>query len=276
MNYRHAYHAGNFADVHKHATLTLLLAHLRGKDSAFHVFDGHAGVGLYDLQSPEPGKTGEFRDGIARLMGVAPPEPTLADYLATVAAVNLEGALRFYPGSPWLIRHALRPDDRLTCVELHPDDAARLRARFGGDRQVNVRHDDTYRALKALLPPRRRRGLVLLDPPFEAADEAQRLISGLTEALRRWPTGIYAVWYPIKAVAAAARFTAELAQCGRPCLTSELMRGSGEDETRLNGSGLALVNPPWQLDRQLTSLLKLLHERLGCRGKTIVRWLAHE
>jgi 23S rRNA (adenine2030-N6)-methyltransferase len=276
MNYRHAYHAGNFADVHKHATLTLLLAHLRAKDSAFHVLDCHAGVGLYDLQAPEPGKTGEFRDGVARLWDVAPPDPALADYLAAVAAINPEGPPRFYPGSPWLIRQALRPDDRLTCVELHPDDAARLRAHFGGDRQVSVRQEDAYRALKALLPPRQRRGLVLLDPPYEAAEEAQRLISGLTEALRRWPTGIYAVWYPIKAVAEAARFTAELAQCGRPCLTSELMQGSGEDVTRLNGSGLALINPPWRLDRQLTPLLPLLHDRLGCRGKTSVRWLARE
>jgi 23S rRNA (adenine2030-N6)-methyltransferase len=274
MNYRHAYHAGNFADVHKHAILTLLLAHLRRKETPFHVLDTHAGIGRYDLSGVEAGKTGEFAGGIGRLLA-GPDHPLLAAYLERVRAENPPGALRFYPGSPLLARSYLREEDRLTLNELHPEDAAALRALFKRDRQVTLREEDAYQALKACLPPKERRGLVLVDPPYEVTDEFQRIAKGLAEALKRWPTGIYALWYPIKSPAEVARFKDELVNFGKPCLTSELMLRMPDDETRLNGSGLALINPPWQLDEQLAALLPLLHEALGCRGETHLRWLVH-
>jgi 23S rRNA (adenine2030-N6)-methyltransferase len=272
MNYRHAYHAGNFADVHKHAVLTLLLAHLRRKETPFHVLDTHAGIGRYDLSGVEAGKTGEFADGIARLLA-GPDDPLLDAYLGLVRAENAEGALRFYPGSPCLTRANLRDDDRMTLVELHPEDAETVRALFKRDRQVIIREEDAYQALKACLPPKERRGLVLVDPPYEVRDEFQRMVKGMGEALRRWPTGIYALWYPIKSPAEVARFTDELVNFGKPCLVSELMLRKPTDETKLNGSGLAVINPPWQLDEQMESLLPLLHERLGCQGRTHLQWL---
>jgi 23S rRNA (adenine2030-N6)-methyltransferase len=273
MNYRHAYHAGNFADVHKHAVLTLLLAHLRRKETPFHVLDTHAGIGRYDLFGEEAGKTGEYEDGIRKLMTPPLDHPLLTPYLDLVRAENSGDAAHFYPGSPCLIRASLRENDRATFVELHPEDASALRGLFRRDLQVTVREEDAYQALKACLPPKERRGLVLIDPPYEDRGEFQRMIKGLAEALKRWPTGIYAIWYPIKSKAEVARFTDELINFGKPCLTSELMRYETEDESKLNGSGLALINPPYQLDEQLGSLLPLLHKRLGCRGKTHLQWL---
>ena len=273
MNYRHAYHAGNFADVHKHAILTLLLAHLRRKETPFHVLDTHAGIGRYDLFGEQAGKTGEYQDGIRKLMTPPLDHPLLTPYLDLVRAENSDDAVHFYPGSPCLIRASLRDGDRMTLVELHPEDAETLRGLFRRDGSVTIREEDAYQALKACLPPKERRGLVLIDPPYEVTDEFQRLIKGLNDALKRWPTGIYALWYPIKSEAECKRFTDELINFGKPCLTSELMRYETDDETRLNGSGLALINPPWQLDEQLEVLLPLLHKRLGCRGKTHLRWL---
>ncbi len=272
MNYRHAYHAGNFADVHKHAILTLLLGHLRKKDTPFHVLDTHAGIGRYDLSGVEAGKTGEFEGGIARLLG-GTDHPLLSAYLDLVRAENTPGQLRFYPGSPVLTRAHLRAHDRLTLVELHPEDAATVRDLFQRDRQVIIREEDAYQALRACLPPKERRGLVLVDPPYEVKDEFQRMVKGLGEALRRWPTGIYALWYPIKSLSEVARFKDELVNFGKPCLTSELMLRVPEDETKLNGSGVAVINPPWQFDEQTEQLLPLLHTALGCQGGTCLQWL---
>jgi len=271
MNYRHAYHAGNFADVHKHASLTLLLGHLRKKETPFHVLDTHAGIGRYDLSGVEAGKTGEFEGGIARLLGGA-DNPLLSAYLDLVRAENTPGHVRFYPGSPVLARALLRPEDRLTLVELHPEDAATVRDLFKRDRQVVIREEDAYQALRACLPPKERRGLVLVDPPYEVKDEFQRMIKGLGEALRRWPTGIYALWYPIKSLSEVARFKDELVNFGKPCLTSELMLRIPEDETKLNGSGVAVINPPWQFDEQTEQLLPLLHTALDCQGGTHLQW----
>jgi len=275
MNYRHAYHAGNFADVHKHAVLTLLLAHLRRKETPFHVLDTHAGIGRYDLSGVEAGKTGEYAGGIGKLLAAPVDDPLLSPYLDLVRNDNAEGALRFYPGSPCLTRALLREQDRMTLIELHPEDAATLRALFQRDRQVTIREEDAYQALKACLPPKERRGLVLVDPPYEVTDEFQRMVKGLGEALRRWPTGIYALWYPIKSPNEVARFTDELVNFGKPCLASELMLHPADDESRLNGSGLAVINPPWQLDEQLAALLPSLEERLGARGGTHLRWLVN-
>jgi 23S rRNA (adenine2030-N6)-methyltransferase len=274
MNYRHAYHAGNFADVHKHAALTLLMAHLRRKDTPFHVLDTHAGIGRYDLESVEAGKTREWEGGIGKVIGRT--DPILEEYLSLVRAENAELSLRFYPGSPWLLRRLMRPIDRLTLVELHPEDAGALRGLFQRDRQTQIREEDAYQALKATLPPKERRGLALIDPPYEKTDEMQALTRGLAEALRRWPTGIYAIWYPIKSASEVDRLKSEIANLGRPCLADELMLYDTSDENRLNGSGIILINPPWQLDGQLALLTRCLHAALGCQGKTGMQWLAKE
>jgi 23S rRNA (adenine2030-N6)-methyltransferase len=274
MNYRHAYHAGNFADVVKHAALTLVLDHLRKKDAPFCVVDTHAGIGCYDLKSVEAGKTGESVDGIVRLLGGTPLPSSFDSYLSALRAVNPDWPqLRFYPGSPRIARALLRPDDRLVLVELHPDDARALKREFARDPQVGVHADDAYAALKALLPPKERRGLVLIDPPFEVTDEFQRIVKGLAQALRRWPTGIYGIWYPIKDPDPIERFLGEIINLGRPCLTAELFRYPTDDPLRLNGSGLLLINPPWQLDDTLAEMLPVLANRLGAAGPCGVRWL---
>lgn len=274
MNYRHAYHAGNFADVVKHAALALVLDHLRKKDTPFCVVDTHAGTGCYDLQGIEAGKTGEYQEGIARLLTGPALPPLLDGYLAAVRGVNEDWPhLRFYPGSPRIARMRLRPQDRLALVELHPEEALALRREFAGDPQVGVHAGDAYTALKALLPPKERRGLVLIDPPFEVTDEFQRITRGLRQALQRWPTGIYGIWYPIKAPETAERFLGEIATLGRPCFTSELFRTPPDDPSRLNGSGLLLINPPWKLDEALAELLPVLAGRLGASGPCGVRWL---
>lgn len=273
VNYRHAYHAGNFADVLKHAVLSLLLGHLRSKPTPFCVVDCHAGTGCYDLAGVEAGKTGEFQDGIGRLLASDPLPAGLDDYLAVLKRLNGDGpALRFYPGSPLIAREMLRPNDRLLLSELHPDDATLLRRLFAGDRQVVVHREDAYVALKALLPPVERRGLVLIDPPFEAADEFRRLLRGLAQAIRRWPTGIYVLWYPIKDRRPVESFLAELALLGRPCLIAELCRFPPDRADRLNGCGLAILNPPWRLDQALETLLPNLARALGATGGTSVRY----
>jgi len=277
MNYRHAYHAGNFADVVKHALLTLVLAHLRRKETPFCVVDTHAGTGCYDLAGIEAGKTGEARDGVAALLAAGELPPLLDDYVEALKAINPDWpTLRYYPGSPRIARHMLRPQDRLALVELHPEDADLLRREFRNDPQTGVHVQDAYVALKALLPPKERRGLVLIDPPFEVRDEFRRIIKGLGEALRRWPNGIYGVWYPIKDPEPVERFLAEVASLGRPCFTAELMRHASDDPDRLNGTGLVILNPPWQLADKLAELLPVLCDKLGAAGGSRLRWLAGE
>lgn len=274
MNYRHAYHAGNFADVVKHVLLTLLIDHLRKKETPFCVIDTHAGVGRYDLSGTEAGKTGEYADGIGRLLAAGPPPPLLASYTAALRAVNPDWpTLRFYPGSPRIARSLLRPSDRLALVELHPDDAQALKREFAHDGQVGVHVQDAYVALRALLPPKERRGLVLIDPPFEDRDEFRHIAKGLTDAVRRWRTGVFAVWYPIKAPDAVERFLGEVGGLGLPCLAAELFRFPPDDPERFNGTGLVVFNPPWKLDEALGDVLGWLKGSMACAGPARVRWL---
>jgi 23S rRNA (adenine2030-N6)-methyltransferase len=276
MNYRHGFHAGGFADVVKHAILTLILGHLRQKETPFCVLDTHAGAGRYDLAGEQATRTGEARDGVLRLTAANAGPAELAPYLAALRTFNPGWPiLRSYPGSPLIARTMLRPQDRLVAVELHPEEARALKHEFHGDRQVAVHEADAYTALKAHLPPKERRGLVLIDPPFEQPDEFRRLGRALPEALRRFPTGIYTLWYPIKAVASVAQFRAEIAGVGRPALAAELYRFPPDDPDRLNGSGLIVINPPWKLDQALDRLLPELAARLGAEGGTKLLQLAH-
>lgn len=278
MNYRHAYHAGNFADVHKHAALALILDYLKRKDAAFAYLDSHAGIGVYDLASVQAEKTGEWQAGIGRVLAAADPPAELLPFLSVVRALNPDGCLRLYPGSPMIAACLARPQDRLALCELHPEDAAALRARFAGDQRVGVHHRDGYDGLKGLLPPPERRGLVLIDPPFEARDEFQRLRRGLAQALARWPTGLFALWYPIKAKAAIDRFHADLAMMGLPkALAADIWIRGGDDPARLNGCGLVVVNPPWTLDRSLETLMPWLARTLGEEGaQARLHWLVAE
>ncbi len=259
MNYRHAFHAGNFADVVKHSVLALLIERLKAKETAFRVIDTHAGAGLYDLAGDEASRTGEWRGGIGRLWGAELP-PTLADlvrpYLDAVGAANPDGALARYPGSPWITRHLLRAQDRLTAVELHPDDGPALAALFAGDYQVRVIKLDGWLALGAFVPPKERRGLVLVDPPYEERGEFERLAAAFRNAHRRWPTGIYALWYPVKDLVAVDGLRIALAKSGiRRLLRAELTIRDRDAGGTFNGTGLIICNPPWQFAEALAALL---------------------
>lgn len=278
MNYRHAYHAGNFADVQKHAVLALVIEHLKRKDAPFRYVDTHAGIGAYDLGSVQAGKTGEWQDGIGRVLAEAAPPAELAPYLAAVEAINPGGGVLHYPGSPAVVAALARPMDKLALCELHPEDADTLRRRFRADGRVGVHHMDGYTALKAMLPPPERRGLVLIDPPFEVRDEFTQMRKGLASALKRWPIGMYALWYPIKAREPVARFHADLTMLGLPkALVAEVMIRRDDAPDRLNGAGLVLVNPPWKLDEALESLLPWL-ARVLAPGTGLHRldWLVRE
>lgn len=280
MNYRHAFHAGNFADIFKHLILMLLVEHLRAKDKPFTVVDSHAGIGLYDLAGEAAKKTREYEGGVLRLMraeALSPPLSRFRDLVADIAGVEGGETIRRYPGSPRIVRRLLREGDRLQLVELHPEDAATLRRGFAGDRQTVIHAMDAYQALKALLPPTPRRGLVLIDPPFERTDEFDRLAQGLVEAQRRWAAGSYAIWYPLKARAPVDRFHRRLAATGiRRILDAELTLAPLDGE-RLLGCGMTLIHPPWRLDTELAPALDELAALLaGPGGMASVRWLVPE
>ncbi|MGH7042307.1 MAG: 23S rRNA (adenine(2030)-N(6))-methyltransferase RlmJ [Acetobacteraceae bacterium] len=257
MNYRHAFHAGGFADCAKHALLVWLLDAMARKPQPFFVLDTHAGPGFTDLAAAPAARTLEWQDGIGRLLDGDPPD-ALARYLGLVRRLG------FYPGSPALIRAVLRPRDRLAACELHPDDHAALRARFATDRQVGVHRRDGYAAIKALLPPPERRGLILIDPPFEAPDEYDRLAIALRTGLARFPAGVFAAWYPIKHRAPIRAFFATLQASGlRNLMAAELWLRAPLDPARLNGCGLLVANPPWHFTEEAPPILDALANRLG-------------
>jgi 23S rRNA (adenine2030-N6)-methyltransferase len=279
MNYRHAYHAGNFADVVKHAVLARIVAHLKEKPAAFRVIDTHAGAGLYDLAGPEASRTGEWREGVGKLVAaeLAPAaRDLLAPYLDAIVAFN-PAALRVYPGSPVLLQHWLRPQDRLIACEREPHGARALMARLRGDQRAKAVAIDGYTALNAYVPPKERRGLVLIDPPFEQPDEFEQVVGALVGAHRKWPTGIYALWYPIKDDRPQA-LSRRLVRLDLPrTLQAELIL---PERDGLRGSGLILVNPPWRLEVELGLLLPALFRLLADSeprpADTPVRWLAGE
>ena len=282
MNYRHAFHAGSFADVHKHAVLARILHYLREKPAAFRMIDTHAGAGLYDLAGPEAQRSGEWRDGIARLMAASLTEPVaalLAPYLEVIGALNERGRLTTYPGSPAIARAFLRPQDRLTVCELEPQAAAALERNLRGDMRIKTVAIDGWTALSAYLPPKERRGLVLVDPPFEQDSDFAQLANGLTLAHRKWATGIFMLWYPIKGRSAPDALAKRLRRLGiAKLLRSELTVAPLSDPSRLNGSGVIVVNPPWTLEKELAVLLPALADLLRREGRGGHRldWLAGE
>ncbi len=262
MNYRHAFHAGGPADVVKHAVLARILVHLKTKPAAFRVIDTHAGAGLYDLRGPEATRSPEWRDGIARLL--APPmlEPAsalLAPYLDVVRALNPDGGLTSYPGSPLLVRALLRSQDRLVACELEPNAAAALTHHLGRERRAKAIAIDGWTALNAYLPPPERRGLVLVDPPFEAADEFARLAQAVETAHRKWATGIFLLWYPLKGRQDSDALARRLRRSAIPkVLRGEVDFAPANEPGRLSGCGLIAVNPPWTLSDEMEILLTYL------------------
>ena len=261
MNYRHIYHAGNFADVLKHAILAAIVTYLQKKDAAFRVIDTHAGIGVYDLRSEEAQKTGEWQTGIGRIAEAKLSEPLrdfLAPWLGAVAEANGGSLLplKRYPGSPLLARTLFRKQDRLSAIELHPADSAKLSKLFDGDFQVRVTELDGWLALGAHLPPKEKRGLVLVDPPFEKEGEFDRLLDGLDRATKRFPGGTYCLWYPLKVDADTQGFRRKLTELGRPrTLAAELWVRDLKTEKGLNGSGMIVVNPPFTLEATLRQVL---------------------
>lgn len=279
MNYRHAFHAGNFADVFKHTLLIGLLEALRAKPAAFCYVDTHAGRGLYDLRGDEAARTREAADGVQRLLAASDLPAALRDYVERVRALDANGAgeITHYPGSPLFARALLRAQDRAILCELQDDEATALRLALRGDPRCAVHRRDGYAALKALLPPPQKRGLVLIDPPFEAqVGEYATIQSALGEAFKRWPNATYAIWYPIKQRAAIVPFHRWLrGHAGVDVLVAELLLHSDQSPLRLNGCGAVIVNPPWQFDRAIEAWLPAAHRLLATElgGDARIEWL---
>jgi 23S rRNA (adenine2030-N6)-methyltransferase len=267
MNYRHDYHAGNFADVLKHIVLARVIAYMKRKPRAFRVIDTHAGAGLYDLSGTEAGKTGEWREGIARLFDADLPEPAaelLTPYLDAVRAVNAPGELTFYPGSALIAGYLMRDCDALVANELNGIEFKRLKDAMRGRKAATLLNIDAWHAVKSLLPPKERRGIVLIDPPFEEADEFMKLTRGVAEATRRFATGTYLIWYPLKDTAAADAFIDETAIRPRAeyldvrLAICALFPGLG-----LTACGVLLLNPPYGLEQELETALAVVSELLS-------------
>lgn len=278
MNYRHAFHAGNAVDVVKHAVLICLIRALLRKDKPFTVLDTHAGAGTTDLIGPEAQRSGEYRAGIARVLALPDPPAALAPYLEVVRATNGGATLTRYPGSPVLALALMRPQDRLIACELHPEDAAALKAELARDPRAAVHHRDGYEALGALTPPPIRRGLVLIDPPYETVDEFERMVAGLRAGHARWPQATYALWYPIKARGPVDRFLGEVASLGIPAtLAVEAMLAPADPAApnRLLGCGLAIVNAPFGVEGEVRDVLGPLGAALNAAGtaQQDLRWL---
>ena len=278
MNYRHAFHAGNPADVMKHAALARVLAYLCRKEAPFRVLDTHAGAGLYDLDGASAQRTGEAEAGIEAVLAAPLPEPAaslLAPYLDAVRHLR-EGGRRLYPGSPALALALSRPQDRLLFCELHKEERAKLEKRVGADARAKILPQDGWQALAAHLPPRERRGLVLVDPPFEEPGEFPRLVAGLEAACRRFATGIFMLWYPIKDLRAVDAFRRDVARLGLPkTLRVELDFAAVRSVDALSGSGLIIVNPPFTLADELRTVLTAIAPLVARDGSGRVRvsWL---
>lgn len=271
MNYRHAYHAGNHTELLKHSALILILRHLAEKPKPFFVLDTHAGLGVYDLASEKALKTREAEGGILRLAKNAGAVAPLLDF---VKDFNDNGAITRYPGSPAIIRAHLRANDRMVACELHRDDVETLRRNTFGDPRIGIHHRDGYEAMNALLPPKERRGLVLIDPPYEKTDEEETLLNILLKAHRKWPTGTYMAWYPVKTARPFARLKSGLADSAIPNVLFAEMTLAPADETSLVGGGLIIINPPWQFDAALAETMQSLRAGLRARsGTDIVQWI---
>lgn len=269
MNYRHSYHAGNFADVVKHCVLIALVQSFFHKERGFCYLDTHAGRGYYDLLSDATQKSKEYELGISKLLTEKNPPSLIQDYVACVKKYNPDGILHYYPGSPLIVKNIARIQDRLVLSELHKEEYVHLKKYFAKnffnkDKQVAIHHQDAYQSLKAFLPPKERRGLILIDPPYEKTDEFSQIISALQIALSRFATGIYAIWYPIKNRHVTERFLKLIREkIHQPLFNLQLCIYAEDSEITLNGCGMLVINPPWKFDQQIAEILPWLFQKLS-------------
>jgi 23S rRNA (adenine2030-N6)-methyltransferase len=280
VNYRHAFHAGNFCDVMKHIILVRLIEYLKLKPRAFRVIDTHAGIGRYSLTGDEAKRSPEWMDGIGKLLKAelaAKPKALIQPYLDVVAGENQNGTLARDPGSPLIARKLFRPQDRLSALELHPKDARELGKHFEGDVQARITALDGWLALNAYVPPKEKRGLVLVDPPFEEPGEWERLVDGLTKAHKKWATGLYALWYPLKEPREVNGFVTALKATGITRMLRAELLVERAVAGKLYGSGLIVVNPPYVLEDELKSILPALVKALGKDGASHrIEWIRGE
>jgi 23S rRNA (adenine2030-N6)-methyltransferase len=276
LSYQHDYHVGNHADVLKHVVLTLLIEALQRKPAPIRVVDTHAGSGIYDLRGALTQRHREYENGVARVLEGKTPVPELASYVRALRTLNPNGELRRYPGSPQIAKMLLRPQDHLELFELHPQAHAALTAHFKGDRQTHVHRRDAFEGVAAVLPPPERRGLVLVDPSYETEREFVNVLGMLEAAQRRWPTGVYAIWYPLIGKLRAARFLARLEALPLPRLFQMELTLATPDSVGLRGSGIVIANLPFELDEPLARVAAWLHEQLAqpSAGGWRARWLA--
>lgn len=278
LSYRHSFHAGNHADVVKHIVQSLILNALKQKDKPFVYHDTHSGVGRYDLTHEWSEKTGEYKQGIARVWQQAEIPEEIQSYLASIQALNNGDTLRYYPGSPRVARAHLRPQDRIVLTELHPSDYPLLEQEFHRDRQVSIYKEDGFKRLKASLPPQERRGLVLIDPPYELAKEYRDVVQAIYQSHKRWATGIYAIWYPVVNRCDIEDMIEGLQSLGiRKILQIELGVAADSNEHGMTASGMIVINPPWKLESQMTAILPFLKEAIApATGHIKVDWIVPE
>lgn len=276
LSYRHSFHAGNHADVLKHTVQSLILQSLKAKDKAFAYIDTHAGAGCYDLQSKEMDKTGEFLEGINLLWKDSVPAGMQA-YLDVLKTLNADGELRHYPGSPLLAKELCRAQDRLLLSELHPADFVLLQELFNRDRRTQANKADGFAQLKGALPPLERRGVVLIDPPYELDHEYADVVKAVVDGIKRWATGTFAIWYPVVHSNDVDFLQRKLSSAGLPgTLQIELNVLQANNRYGMTGSGMIVVNPPWKLEQQMSELLPWLVDKLGQSPEANfkLRWLS--
>ncbi|ENN9907936.1 23S rRNA (adenine(2030)-N(6))-methyltransferase RlmJ [Vibrio fluvialis] len=278
LSYRHSFHAGNHADVVKHIVQSLILSALQQKDKPFVYHDTHSGVGRYDLTHEWSERTGEYKQGIARLWQQTEVPEDIHSYLEAIKALNDDGELRYYPGSPRVARAHLRSHDRMVLTELHPSDYPLLEQEFHRDRQVAIFKEDGFARLKGSLPPKERRGLVLIDPPYELAKEYRDVVQAIAQSYKRWATGIYAIWYPVVNRCDIEDMIEGLQGLGiRKILQIELGVSPDTNERGMTASGMIVINPPWKLESQMQSILPFLKEAIApATGHYKVEWIVPE
>ena len=280
LSYRHSFHAGNHADVLKHIVLMLILENLKLKDKAFYYLDTHAGVGRYQLSSDEAEKTGEYKEGIGRLWERTDLPQEISHYVDLIKNLNFGAkALRYYAGSPLIAAQLLRPQDRALLTELHPRDFPLLRNNFKEFKNVSVKCDNGFQQLKATLPPKERRGLVLIDPPYELKEDYDLVVKAAEEGYKRFATGTYAIWYPVVLRQQTKRiFKGLQASSIRKILKIELAVRPDSDQRGMTASGMVVINPPWTLENQMKAMLPYLVKTLVPEGtgSWTVEWITPE
>ncbi|MDT3585555.1 23S rRNA (adenine(2030)-N(6))-methyltransferase RlmJ [Cronobacter sakazakii] len=279
LSYRHSFHAGNHADVLKHTVQSLIIESLKEKEKPFLYLDTHAGAGRYLLSGEHAERTGEYLEGIARIWQRDDLPAELAPYISAVSHFNRSGQLRYYPGSPLIARQLLRPQDSLQLTELHPSDFPLLRGEFQKDERARVERADGYQQLKSKLPAASRRGLILIDPPYEIKTDYQAVVQGISEGYKRFATGVYALWYPVVLRNQIKRMMNDLEATGiRRILQIELAVRPDSDQRGMTASGMIVINPPWKLEQQMATLLPWLHKALvpAGTGHTTLKWVVPE